>query len=156
MRIISVLTLGLLSLSGPATAGSTCLVDFDNVCPTETQAVCGVRLRSNVGCVVDGLGQCYDTGAFAVRVNAGETAIFRLPANTTFFDVFFADTGGSVPGQIRVLADNGAPLTRIFSNGDCTQTMPAKQEVNTWPDSARWLVVRAGDSNVYVDSLEVF
>ena len=155
MRPLSLLAFGLISMSAPAVAGVSCMVNFDSDCPTESHDVCGVNMRSDVGCVVDGLGLCYDTGVFAVRVNAGDTAIFRLPAGTDMMEVFFADTGGAVPGQFRVLSASGQPLARIFSNGNCTQTMPVRQTIQT-AGAARWVVVKAGDSNVYVDSLEIY
>ncbi len=159
-RLCLLLAAGLLTV--PTLAGSPagaqplppCTITFDDACPN-TQLICGARFTGGMGCVVEGLLFCYDTGEFSYKVPAGSRARIRLSGDLNELVVFFAHRGAGTMGTMRFFDINGLQVGQpLRTNGDCGMFMPERQTV-TFPTPVRTIDVRAGTADVYIDTFEV-
>ncbi len=95
-----------------------CVIEFDASYPNVGEE-CGAMFAGGVGCVIDFLPFCYNSGDFSYRVNEGARASISLTGDIIALGVFFANVEGS-SGEMRFFNANrkqiGEPL---LTNGEC-------------------------------------
>ena len=127
-----------------------CTITFDGSCPTAAPQ-CGALFSGGVGCVVDFIGNCYDTGLFSYRVNLGQTGTITLSDDLNKLSVFFSGFGGS-SGEMRFFDINGDEVDApLITNDDCGPVMPPLV-ILAFSTPVRSIVVTSSGGRVYIDT----
>ena len=147
---------GMVSLDAYAGDGCplpACVIEFDESCPNAGEE-CGAIFAGGVGCVIDFLPFCYNSGEFSYRVNEGAGASISLLGDLIALDVFFANVEGS-SGEMRFFnADKNQIGEPIQTNGECELFMP-KVQSRVFEEPVRFIEVSALGGQVYIDSFSV-
>jgi hypothetical protein len=137
---------------------ATCTETMDSTCPDTAPECAGVSFSGGLGCQVEGLGNCYESGVFSYKVTPAAPATISFSGGVDSLEVFFAHEVVTVTGIMSFFDAGGLPVdTPITSLGPCGPggSMPANQVLNFSRPVYRIDVIAVGSGDVWIDSLTV-
>lgn len=139
----------------PATGPlATCVETMDGTCPT-SQPQCGANFSGGSGCVIAGLGQCYNTGLRAYGVLELSPVNISFSRDVTQISIFFANDTSSTASMRFFDADNLEVDTPIISNGDCTPGPMPPLQLRTFSRPVRRAFVTAVGGRAWLDTMTI-
>ena len=140
-----------------ANALPTCTEVMDSTCPNSSPSCTGVSFTGGVDCLIEFIGNCYDTGNRAYKVTQATPLTIDFTGNVFSLDLFFAAEVAGTTGTMRFFdVDNLEVDTALATNGVCGgAVMPPKQNLSFSRAVRRMEVSANGPGDVWVDTLTV-
>jgi len=140
-----------------ANAAATCTETMDATCPNNSPACTDVAFSGGLGCLVEGLGNCYSTGVFAYKVVDGSPVEIDFAADVNSIELFFAAEVATVSGSMRFLDRDGLEVdSPLSTNGVCGGViMPPTQALSFSRPVRKIEVSASGVGDVWIDTLTV-
>ncbi len=132
-----------------------CAIDMESPACPDSATACGADFAGGSGCIVAGLGNCYQSGIRGYGVPAGMTLNIDLNADLLKLDVFFAnETGGS--GTMTFFDATDVQVDApIMTNGDCANGPMPPPQIVTFSSAVRRIEVTATGARVWIDDFTV-
>jgi hypothetical protein len=140
-----------------ANAVPTCTEVMDSTCPNSSPSCTGVSFTGGVGCLIEFIGNCYDTGTRSYKVTQAAPLTIDFTGNVFSLDLFFAAEVAGTTGAMRFFdVDNLEVDSALATNGVCGgAVMPPKQNLSFSRAVRRMEVSVNGPGDVWVDTLTV-